>query len=161
MSVTSIAQQSYQASVKGAVNPGVLADMQASPVALFRVRGGIVLMTQLIGQVRAAPTNAVVPIITFDPDVGAAVAVATIMVSIAALPIGRCIQWAGTVGAPAPIAGAAVGMVAPGETTMVGNFVIMVPGILYFTNAVVDTTGIIDWYINYIPAYPGAFVEPY
>ena len=106
MSVTQLAQQSYQASVKGAVNIGVLADMQASPVNLFRIYNGPILVTQLVGHVVAAPTAAVVPILTFDPDVGAAIAIATIMVSIAALPIGRVITWAGTVGAPAPLASA-------------------------------------------------------
>jgi len=55
---------------------------------------------------------------------------------------------------------AALGMAAAGETTMAGNFVILVPGLLYYTNAVVDTTGIVDWYINYIPMADGARVDP-
>ena len=79
MSLTQLAERSYQVSVKGAVNIGVLADMQASPVNLFRVFTGPVLVTQLWGRVTAAVTNAVVPILTFDPDTGAAAAIATIM----------------------------------------------------------------------------------
>jgi len=160
MSVTQLAQTSYQATVKGARNVGVLADMQASPVNLFRVSGGPVLMTQLWGHVIAAPTNAAVPILTFDPDgAGAAVAVATIMVTLATYVVGDIIVWAGTVGAPAPINCAALGMAAALETVMAGNFTIMVPGLLYYTNAVVDTTGIIDWYINYIPMEGRSLVQ--
>ena len=56
MSITQLAQQSYQVSVKGAVNIGVLADMQASPVNLFRVRNGPVLVTQLWGFVNTGIT---------------------------------------------------------------------------------------------------------
>ena len=161
MSVTQLAQNSFQVGVKGAVNRGVLADMQASPVNLFRVRNGPVLVTQLWGFVTTGITNAAVPILTFDPDgAGAAVAVATIMLTMAGFGAGSVIVWAGTVGAPAPVPSAALGMAAALETVMAGNFIIMVPGLLYYTNAVVDTTGIMDWYINYIPCEPGARIDP-
>ncbi len=159
MSVTQLAQRSYQVSIKGAVNRGVLADMQASPVNLFRIRNGIVLVTQLIGHVVTGITNAVVPILTFDPDTGAAAACATIMLTMAGFAPGTVIVWGGTRAGAAPVPAAALGMAAAGETVMAGNFIILVPGLLYYTNAVVDTTGIMDWYINYIPATPGAFVE--
>jgi len=160
MSLTQLAERSYQVSVKGAVNIGVLADMQASPVNLFRVFTGPVLVTQLWGRVTAAVTNAVVPILTFDPDTGAAAAIATIMLTCAGDQPGSIYIWDGSRAGAAPVVTAALGMAAAGETTMAGNFVILVPGLLYYTNAVVDTTGIVDWYINYIPMADGARVDP-
>ena len=160
MSLTQLAQRSYQVSVKGAVNIGVLADMQASPVNLFRVFNGPVLVTQLWGRCTAAITNACVPILTFDPDVGGAAAIATIMLTLAGDQPGSIYIWDGSRAGAAPVVTAALGMAAAGETTMAGNFVILVPGLLYYTNAVVDTTGIIDWYINYIPMADGARVDP-
>jgi len=158
MSLTQLAQNSFQVSVKGAVNRGVLADMQASPVNLFRVSTGPVLVTQLWGNCTVGITNAVVPVLTFNPDVGALAAIATIMLTLAADPAGQIYIWDGSRAGAAPVPTAALGMAAALETTMAGNFVILVPGLLYYTNAVVDTTGIIDWYINYIPCTPGASV---
>ena len=159
-STTQMAKQSYQATVKGAVNIGVLADMQADPVNLFRVLTGPVLVTELWGMVDTGITNAVVPILTFNPDVGALAACATIMLTLAGDVAGSMYVWGGTTAGAAPVVTAALGMVAPGESVMAGNFIILVPGLLYYTNAVVDTTGIIDWYINYIPAFPGATIIP-
>ena len=160
MSITQLAEQSYHASVKGAVNYGVLADMQASPVNLFRVFNGPVLVTELWGNVVAGITNAVVPILTFNPDTGALAACATIMLTCAGDAPGSMYVWGGTTAGAAPVVTAALGMVAAGESVMAGNFIILVPGLLYYTNAVVDTTGIINWYINYIPAFPGARIDP-
>ena len=156
MTITQLAQQSFQASVKGAENIGVLTDMQADPVNLFRVRGGIVLLTQLWGRCTAGVTNACVPVLTFNPDVGALAAIATIMVTMAGVNIGAIVTWDGSRAGAAPDETAALGMAAAGETIMAGNYVILVPGLLYYTNGVVDTTGIMDWYVNYIPALPGA-----
>lgn len=159
-SLTQLAQQSYQVSVKGAENIGVLADMQADPVNLFRVYEGPVLLTQLWGRVTAGITNAVVPIFTFNPDVGALAAIATIMLTCAGDGIGAIYTWDGSRAGAAPNNTAALGMAAAGETIMAGNYVILVPGLLYYTNGVVDTTGIVDWYVNYIPAFPGAWMGP-
>ena len=160
MSLTQLAQNSFQVSVKGAVNRGVLADMQASPVNLFRVSGGPVLVTQLWGFVTTGITNAVVPVLTFNPDVGALAAIATIMLTLAGDAAGSIYIWDGSRAGAAPVVTAALGMAAALETTMAGNFVILVPGLLYYTNGTVDTTGIIDWFINYIPCTPGASVAP-
>ncbi len=160
MSLTQLAQNSFQVGVKGAVNRGVLTDMQADPVNLFRVFTGPVLVTQLWGNVTVGITNAVVPILTFNPDVGAAAAIATIMVTMAGVNPGAIVTWDGSRAGAAPDETAALGMAAAGESIMAGSFVILVPGLLYYTNAVVDTTGIMDWFINYIPCTPGARVDP-
>uniref|UniRef100_A0A6M3M6S9 Uncharacterized protein n=1 Tax=viral metagenome TaxID=1070528 RepID=A0A6M3M6S9_9ZZZZ len=160
MSVTQLAQNSFEVGIKGARNIGVLADMQASPVNLFRVFNGPVLVSQLWGFVNTGITNAVVPILTFNPDTGAAAAIATIMLTMAGFAAGTMIVWGGTRAGAAPVPTAALGMSAAGETVMVSDYVILVPGLLYYTNAVVDTTGIMDWYINYIPCTPGARVDP-
>ncbi len=160
MSLTQLAQNSFQVGIKGARNVGVLTDMQASPVNLFRVSTGPVLVSQLWGFVNTGITNAVVPILTFNPDVGALAAIATIMVTMAGVNPGAIVTWGGTRAGAAPDETAALGMAAAGETLMVSDYVILVPGLLYYTNGVVDTTGIMDWYINYIPCTPGARVDP-
>jgi len=158
MSVSQLAAQSYEASVKGAYRPGVATDL-AGAWNIFTITGGPIIMTELWGHVTTIIANAAVPILTFVTTLGAvAAATATIMVTLNTDAPGTVYTWSGALaGVPGPAA--ALGMAAAGETTMAGNYCIFVPGTLYFTNAVA-ATGIIDWYMNYIPCVPGALVTP-
>ena len=160
MSITQSAQRSYQASVKGAYRPGLAADLGAGGAwPIFNVVNGPVLVTELWGHVTTVIANAAVPLMNFNPTVGAGAVCAVIMLSIDTDAPGTVYIWDGSLAVAAPVPTAALGMAAALETTMAGNYLILVPGVLGFTNAVA-ATGIIDWYINYIPAFPGARIDP-
>lgn len=157
-SLTQLAQQSYNATVKGAYRPGLAADVGGA-WNIFEVFGGPVLVTQLWGHVTVVIAGAVVPVLTFNPNVGAQAASAIIMLTLNADAIGTVYIWDGSLAVAAPVPTAAIGMAAAGETTMQGQFFVLVPGVLLFTNAVAGT-GVIDWYINYIGCVPDARIEP-
>lgn len=156
--IDQLVKQALEGSVKGVRRPGVAADL-AGAWDIFTVVNGPVLVTQMWGHVTTVIANAAVPIMMFNPT-GAApnAALAAIMVSIAADAAGTIYTWTGAAGGvPGPAA--QIGMASAGESVFAGNFIFLVPGVINFTNAVAGT-GVIDWYINYIPCYTGAKVEP-
>lgn len=159
MSVTQLAKRSRQVTVKSAYRPGLAADLGVGATwDIFNVVNGPVLVTQLWGHVTVIIANAAVPILNFNPTIGAGAATAIIMVTLDTDAVGTVYIWDGSLGVAAPVETAAIGMAAAGEGQQVaGQFLILVPGILGFTNAVA-ATGVIDWYINYIPCAAEAYI---
>ena len=121
---------------------------------------GVVLVKQIWGQVTTViGAGAAVPQIQFTPTGGAAVPLCAAALSIAAdvvntiytCPLGII----AAVLAPSP----AIGHADTLATGWGGDYIILVAGIIMIVNAV-PSTGVIDWFIDYIPATPGSIVTP-
>ena len=119
----------------------------AGPVQVQSIIG---VVTTIIG------AGAAVPRISFTPTGGAAVHLCAAPVSIALDAVGTIYVWDGTsVGALAPAS--QIGTADAGETSWVAGNITLVAGIIRITNAVVSS-GIIDWYVSYLPLTPTALV---
>lgn len=116
---------------------------------IFNV-GGVVLLEYMFGHVTTViGAGAAVPRITFTPTGGAAVNLCAAAASIATDAVNTLYVWDGTaLGILAPAAN--LGVVDAGEATWAAGPVILVAGVIRITNAVAST-GIIDWYISYLP----------
>ncbi len=100
-----------------------------------------------------------VPRLQFTPTGGAMTPLCAAAASIAADAVGTVYTYPlGTTAAVlAPTA--ALGYADTAETGWTGDLSVLVAGIITVTNAVAST-GVIDWYIAYIPCTPEAVVTP-
>ncbi len=156
---------------RAGVGPGVGGDW--SPAAnfnIFNIAGGPVRITGIWGHVTAvfAGANAT-PIVSHTPTGGAAANMSVIAVA-AAFALNTFLTWDGSLTAVSGVlrASAAVGFTQ--STDSVGTAataeswagsIVAVPGIIRITNAgAADATGMVDWYLSYIPMRDGATVSP-
>lgn len=141
----------YQARTFKAVRrAGLVADLVGgADFNIFDV-SGTVLVQYLFGQVTTViGAGAAVPRIQFTPTGGAQTPLCVAAVSIANDAVGTLYVWDGTsLGVLAPAA--ALGTADAGEATWVAGPILLTAGIIAITNAVVSS-GIIDWYISYLP----------
>jgi len=126
---------------------------------IFNVAGPI-MVKQIWGQVTTIiGAGAAVPRIQFTPTGGAQVPLCAAAASIATDVVNTVYTYPlGTIAAvlaPSP----AIGMADTAATGWTGDYTILVAGIIAITNAVVST-GVIDWFIAYIPATSGSIVTP-
>jgi len=121
---------------------------------------GVVLVKQIWGIVTTViGAGAAVPRIQFTPTGLAQVPLCAAAASIATDAVGTVYTYPlGTIAAilaPSP----AIGMADTAATGWTGDYTILLAGIIAITNAVAST-GVIDWFIAYIPATPGSIVTP-
>ena len=131
---------------------GLAADLTAvATVNLFQVIGGDVMLTGFYGKVTTLiGGGAATLILNHTPTGGAANAMCTTSISIAADAVNTLYTWDGTLaGVLQPLGVAAVGVGNNVASFSAGN-VIVVPGIIGLAVAVVST-GVIDWVLHYIP----------
>ena len=119
-----------------------------------------VLVRQIWGIVTTViGAGAAVPRIQFTPTGLAQVPLCAAAASIATDAVGTVYTYPlGTIAAvlaPSP----AIGMADTAATGWTGDYTILMGGIIAITNAVAST-GVIDWYIAYIPCTPEAVVTP-
>lgn len=124
---------------------------------IFNVAGPI-LVRQIWGEVTTIiGAGAAVPRIQFTPTGGAQVPLCAAALSIATDAVGTIYTYPlGTIAAvlaPSP----ALGMADTAATGWAGSTTILVAGIIAITNAVAST-GVIDWFIAYIPCTPESIV---
>ena len=143
--------QLYQArTYKTVRRAGLAADLAGGVnFNIFNV-SGVSMVQYMFGHVTTLiGAGDAVPQITFTPTGGAAINLCAPALTIAADPVNTLYVWDGTLGtALAPAAG--IGTVDAGESTWVAGFILLVAGTIRITNAV-GSTGIIDWYISYLP----------
>jgi len=173
MSLSQLIKESYESSCKGAHRVGVadeLAGIAAGAgtvtIPLFTVIGGPVIITNMWGMVTviiaAAAGTGCTPILDHTPASAAPLAaICTVAVDIDSDAVGSMYTWSGAVGG---VLGPAtqMGVSSVAETLFVGEYLVLVPGVINVGNAGNDAgmTGTIDWYLNYIPCAPGSFIEP-
>jgi len=126
---------------------------------IFNV-AGVILVKMIFGVVTTLiGGGAAVPQIAFTPTGGALVNLCAAAASIAADAAGTIYTFPlgiiAAVLAPSP----AIGHADTLATGWGGDYIILVGGIINIVNAVVST-GVIDWYMDYIPATPGSVVAP-
>jgi len=121
---------------------------------------GVVLVKQIWGIVTTViGAGAAVPRIQFTPTGLAQVPLCAAAASIATDAVGTVYTYPlGTIAAilaPSP----AIGMGDTAATGWTGDYTILLAGIIAITNAVAST-GVIDWFIAYIPCTPASVVTP-
>ncbi len=156
------------------LGPGVPGDWSpAANFAIFDITGGPIQVTNLFGHVTAVFAGAnPTPLIDYAPD-GAAVAwnpLCVIAVA-AAFALNALMVWDGSLTAVSGVlresgglghsqGTGSVGTAATAES-WVGRGMTLMPGDIRITNAgALDATGMIDWYISYIPLFPQSLVAP-
>lgn len=138
--------------------PGLPADLAAGVnFNIFNV-SGVILVQYMFGHVTTViGAGAAVPLIAFTPTGGAAVPLCTVAVDISTDAVNTIYTWSGLIGGvltPSIQIGAA-DLAATAQWS--GGMLILVGGIIRITNAVAST-GIIDWYISYLPLQDGTIV---
>jgi len=155
---------------RAGVGPGVGGDW--SPAAnfnIFNIAGGPVRITGIWGHVTAVFAGTATPIVSHTPTGGAAANMCVIAVA-AAYALNTFLTWDGSLTAVSGVlrASAAVGFTQSTDSvgtpataeSWVGT-IVAVPGIIRITNGgVADATGMVDWYLSYIPMRDGATVSP-
>ena len=119
---------------------------------IFGITGGPIKITGMFGHVTVACTGALlVPLITFTPTLaGAASNLCTVAVG-AAHALNVVLTWDGLLASVlAPTVGVGHGQSGAVES-FDGGYIICMPGIISITNATADATGVIDWYMSFIP----------
>lgn len=140
---------------------GLAADLTAvATFNIFQVSGGDVLLTGFYGKVTTViGAGAATLILTHTPTGGAANAMCTTSISIAADAVDTIYTWNGALaGVLQPLGVAAVG-VGNCVASFATAFNILVPGIMGVAVAVVST-GVIDWILHYIPLDTDSVVVP-
>jgi len=130
---------------------------------IFNIAGGLascILVRQIWGVVTTViGAGAAVPRIQFTPTGLAQVPLCAAAASIATDAVGTVYTYPlGTIAAvlaPSP----AIGMADTAATGWTGDYTVLTGGIIAITNAVAST-GVIDWYIAYIPCTQAAVVTP-
>ena len=121
---------------------------------------GMVMVRQIWGVVTTViGAGAAVPRIQFTPAGLAQVPLCAAAASIATDAVGTVYTYPlGTIAAvlaPSP----AIGMADTAATGWTGDYTLLLAGIIAITNAVAST-GVIDWYIAYIPCTQASVVTP-
>lgn len=131
---------------------GLAADLDGTDADLFTIANGIVLVTCMFGHVTTIiGAGLAVPRIQFTPAGGAQTPLNAAAASIATDVVDTIYVWDGIAASqmiPSGTIGAG-GIAATGD--WLGGFVGLVPGVIALTNAVSALSGVIDWYISYIP----------
>lgn len=161
MSFQSVVKNASQFQERGIVRIGTNADYTpGGNFNIFNIAGGPILVTNMWGHVRVACTGALlVPLVQFDPTIGAVSALCTLAVG-AAHAIGVVLTWNGTLaGVLAPTAAVGHGQAGPASIeSFVAGYIMLMPGIILIVNATADATAEIDWYMTYKPVLAESLV---
>ena len=132
--------------------PGVAADFAAGlDFNIFNVSGLIEIhyMFGIVTNLFGAGVS--IPQIQFTPTGGIQVALSGAHAGLNAAAAGTVLTWTGLT-AGALTSGAALGMSdVNANSDWDGGFITIPAGIIAITNAVADATGVVDWYIAYVP----------
>ena len=159
MGFNDIVDQMYLQQLRVVRRAGIAAtDLPAAAAFNIFNLAGPVLVRQIWGEVTTViGAGAAVPRIQFTPTGGAQVPLCAAALSIATDAVGTVYTYPlGTIAAvlaPSP----ALGMADTAATGWTGDYTILVAGIIAITNAVAST-GVINWFIAYIPCTPGSVV---
>ena len=135
--------------------PGLAGDL-AGDYDIFTVTG-VILVYDIFGIITTVVANAAVPFLEFRSVVPAAVVpISAAHASLDTIVAGGTVSWAGTA-AGALTSGAVGAADRAAALTWGGNFLVLTAGIIEVDNAVAGT-GILDWYITYLPLVAGTTV---
>ena len=132
--------------------PGTAAEwITGADFDIFTVTG-VVLVTNCYGVCTTLITGAIVPLLEITTVVPVAtVPMCALAVSLTGDVAGTLYGWDGLLaGVLNPSAGVGV-MEMQAVNTWTGGFLILTDGVINIENAIASTTGVIDWYITYIP----------
>ena len=135
-----------------------------SPAAnfnLFTITGGPIKITSLFGHVTAAFAGAAAtPLLSLTPAGGVANAIAVIAVA-AAFALNTLLIWDGSLTAVSGVLRATPALGHNQSTDSIGTAatasswagsIFAIPGVISVVNAgAADATGVVDWYLTYIP----------
>jgi len=134
---------------------------------IFTIAGGPIKVTGIWGHVTAVFAGNATPIVTQTPAGGAPANMCVIAVA-AAYALNTFLVWDGSLTAVSGVlrATAAVGhsqssdsVGTPATAESWAGPILIVPGVIRITNGGAnDITGVVDWYISYIPLVPEATV---
>jgi len=152
------------------IGPGVGGDW--SPAAnfnIFNIAGGPVKITGIWGHVTAVFAGNATPIVSHTPTGGVA-ANMCVIAGAAAYALNTFLTWDGSLTAVSGVLRASGSVGFTQSTDSVGlpataeswaGPIVAVPGIIRITNGwAADATGMVDWYLSYIPMIDGATVTP-
>lgn len=142
--------------------PGLFTDIDGTGANLFTITGGPVLVYSLVGHVTTViGAGLAVPQLWFTPTGGGGVtALCDAAASIAADAVNTLYTWTGLLaGLLTPgvgighldLTGAEAGFVSPLTLTA---------GVISLVNAVTAVSGVIDWYIAYLPFADATVITP-
>lgn len=124
---------------------------------IFQIVGGPISITWMMGHVTNVFAGVATPLITFTSALSGAASNMCTVAGAVAWPLNTLLVWTGLL-AGALIATATIGHSQAGlaETEMWnGGEIRCVPGTIGITNAGgADATGVLDWYLSYIPLTP-------
>ena len=156
---------------RAGVGPGAGGDW--SPAAnfnIFNIAGGPVRVTGIWGHVTAVFAGANATPIVAQTLAGGALANMSVIAVAAAFALNTFLIWDGSLTAVSGVlrASAAVGHTqvtdsvgTPASAESWAGPIVVVPGIISIVNAGdLDATGMVDWYLSYIPMRDGATVSP-
>lgn len=153
------------AHLAGGINPaalgrrvfreGALADIEGvGDVDLFRVSGGVVMLTMMYGHCTILITGALTTHPMLTPTSNAtATDMAALSATLEAGVVDDIISWDGLITDQPEITGAGIGV------PFSANTQILVPGIIILRTGAAATVGAIDWILHYIPLDPNAFIN--
>ncbi len=132
--------------------PGTVAEWTAgADFDIFTVTG-VILVTHFFGVCTALITGAIVPLL----EITTVVPVATIPLCALAASLtgdvaGSIYGWDGLLAGVLTVSAGVGAMELQATNTWTGGFLILTDGVINVENAIASTTGVIDWYITYIP----------
>lgn len=132
--------------------PGVVTDWTpgGADFNIFTVTG-VVLVSHLFGICTTTITGAIVPFLEITTVVPAAqVPLCALCLSLNGDLPGTMYGWSGVI-AGVLTASAVGAMELAAVNTWSGGFIVLTAGVINVDNAIAGTTGIIDWYITYLP----------
>jgi len=149
-----IASRNQAREIQTVRRPGLALDIHPAGTAdLFTITGSPVLVYRLFGVITTVfgGTNGTLQF-RFTPTGGGAITdMCAASAALANTADNVCLQWGGTLAA-AIVVGVGVGHL--DLTGTEGGFaspITCTPGTIHLTNAVGMTTGVVDWYISYLP----------
>jgi len=100
-----------------------------------------------------------VPQLQFTPTVGAVqVPLSAAAAAINAAAAGSIITWTGLLGGALTVGGALGMSDVNANSDWAGGVITLVAGIIQLTNAVDAVSGVIDWYVMYLPQIAGSLI---
>ena len=147
------AQMTQVRAYRACRRPGLYTDIDGTGADLFTIAGGPIQAIALFGQVTTIiGAGLAVPQLWFTPTGGGGVtALCAAAASIAADAVNTLYTWTGL------LAGLLTPGVGIGHLDLTGaeagfaNPITMTPGVISLVNAIDALSGVIDWYIAYIP----------
>ena len=153
------------------LGPGAGGDW--SPAAnfnIFNIAGGPIKVTGIWGHVTAVFAGAAATPIVAQTPAGGALANMSVIAVAAAFALNTFLVWDGSLTAVSGVLRASAAVGHTQSTDSVGTAataeswagpIVVVPGIISIVNAgALDATGMVDWYISYIPLLPESLVTP-